>query len=83
MKDRCPYVEINGNKSTLRVVRIGVPQASLLGSRLFAIYLNDLQAAVKLGEIHLYADDTTVFVVKDTVDEAVIALNLITDDLNN
>ena len=31
----------------------------------------------------MYADDTTAFVIRDTVDEAVIALNFITEDLNN
>ena len=83
LKDRRQYVEINGSKSKLKIVEVGVPQGSLLGPRLFAIYVNDLLAAAKIGDIHMYADDTTVFVIKDTVDEAVIALHLITDDLNN
>eukprot|EP00794_Sanderia_malayensis_P000906 gene906-209_t len=83
LKDRCQYVEINGKKSKLKLVEVGVPQGSLLGPRLFAIYVNDLPTAAKIGEIHMYADDTTVSVIRDTVDEAIIAINFITEDLNN
>eukprot|EP00794_Sanderia_malayensis_P008587 gene8587-9505_t len=83
LKDRCQYVEINGKKSKLKLVEVGVPQGSLLGRRLFAIYVNDLPTAAKIGEMHMYADDTTVSVIRDAVDEAIIALNFITEDLNN
>ena len=42
MKDRTQYVELNGVKSKTRVIVYGVPQGSLLGSRLFTVYINDL-----------------------------------------
>ena len=61
LTDITQYVEINGEKSSLRSMKIGVPQGSLLGPRLFALYVNDLPSTVSIGQIHMYADDTTAF----------------------
>ena len=63
LSNRQQYVDINGTNSTLRIVEIGVPQGSLLGPRLFAIYVNDLPDATPLGYIHMFADDTTIFYI--------------------
>ena len=53
------------------------------GSKTFAIYVKDFPFCTKICEIHLYADNTTAFVVCNTTDETVIALiipaNKITD----
>ena len=68
---------MKGKHSNVTIIEIGVPQGSLLGPRPFAIYVNDFPFCTKIGEIHLYADDTTVFVVCNTIDETVIALNIL------
>ena len=47
LENRAQYVKINGKRSKLRYVKVGVPQGSNLGSRLFAIYVNDFTAAIK------------------------------------
>ena len=51
------------------------------GPRLFAIYVNDLTGVSKIGEIHLYADDTTAFVVSQIVEGAIECLNLLANDI--
>ena len=52
------YVECNGIKSRLRMLRTGVPQGSVLGLLLFLLYINDLPAISKKTLFVLFADDT-------------------------
>ena len=69
ISDRSQYMIINGVKSILRIVAIGVPQGSLLGPRLFAIYVNDLPDATPIGYIHMFTDDTTMYYIGNEVEE--------------
>ena len=64
-------MEINGKRSKLKFVKAGVPQGSNLGPRLFAIYVNGFLEAIKTGELHMFADDTNVFVISESVDMVV------------
>ena len=48
LENRVQYVEINGKRSKLKFVKVGVPQGSNLGPRLFAIYVNDFPEAIKI-----------------------------------
>ena len=77
------YVEINGKKFRLRIVEYGVPQRSLLGPRLDTIYVNDFSSSIKSGEVHLYADDTTTFVIGDNTHQVIELLNTLFEELNN
>ena len=62
-------------KSPVLEVKYGVPQGSLLGPRLFSIYVNDFPDCITQGELHLYKDDTTAFVIGDNPDDVTIKLN--------
>ena len=53
------YVEINGHKSVLCMLRTGVPQGSILSLLLFLLYINDLANFNDNIYFILFADDTT------------------------
>ena len=61
-------MEIGGQRSTEAEVRFGVPQGSLLGPRLFSIYVNDLPEVPSCGNLEMFANDTTSYCSGDSVD---------------
>ena len=61
LSNRKQFVSIDGIKSSLQDINIGVPQGSVLGPLLFLIYINDLPNAVSNVKSILFADDTTMF----------------------
>ena len=48
---------LQGSSSDWGVIRVGVPQGSILGPLLFIIYVNDLPSVIKTCDFNLYADD--------------------------
>jgi len=48
--------------STLSNIDCGVPQGSVLGPLLFLIYINDINNAVPVDSIFLFADDSNLFI---------------------
>jgi len=55
---------------------------SLLGPTLFALCANDIPSSVSSGSVFMYADETTVYCIGDSVDNAVMSLNAALADLN-
>ena len=48
-----------------------------MSPRLFSIYVNDFLESVSQGELYMYADDTTAFVIGDSTDDVVRKFNLL------
>ena len=60
LANRSQLTQKDGASSESKPVKIGVPQSSLLGPRLFITYVNDLPDSIRSGEVYVYADDTTI-----------------------
>ena len=73
-KDRTQFVLRGGSESKHCKLRFGVPQGSVLGSLLFAIYMLPLGEVIRSFGIsfHCYADDTQLFIPVEPRDSAQI-----------
>jgi len=60
----------------------GVPLGSLLGPRLYSMYSNDLPGATTNASVEMFADDTTAFCIRKTVNEVLSNIQKAIADLN-
>jgi len=60
LSERFQRVKINGTLSDPCIVRMGIPQGTVLGPILFLIYINDLYSYSATSDIISYADDTAI-----------------------
>ena len=57
---RSQTVVLNGNNSDELLVSSGVPQGSVLGPKLFLLYMNGLPDSLQ-SQVRLFADDNAVY----------------------
>ena len=82
LTERKQFCEINGVTSKLLPVSCGVPQGSLTGPRLFSIYVGDLPNCLSVGQIHMYADDTTAFCIGNSIEEVTTKMSKMLIEIN-
>ena len=70
---------MNGRESNWGVIKVGVPQGSVLGPLLFLIYINDLEKGIK-SDVKFFADDTSLFSI---VQNPVVSAENLQYDLNS
>jgi len=63
------YVDVNGKCSSLKSMGIGCVQGSILGPRLFTLYLGALAREIQHDQLVTYADDTYVIITGETLEE--------------
>ena len=80
LSSRRKTTQILGEYSESKLVKIGVPQGSLLDPRLFTTYV-DLPGSFRSGEAFMFADDTTIYTIGSSTYEVVISLQEILDQL--
>ena len=85
LSNRKQFVEVDGHKSQLKPITIGVPQGSILGPLLFLIYINDIQNCTSILTAILYADDSTFSVCLDNTDTPLTSdtINMELNKINN
>ena len=76
LSDREQITNFKGKKSHSLIIKMGVPQGSILRPLLFSIYVNSMPNCISNGIIDMYADDTTLSVSGATAHEVEQKLTL-------
>lgn len=75
LTDRKQKVKCGDVISEEKDINMGVPQGSILGPLLFALYINDLGTILKLCKCHLFADDTVIYLEGINIMEIIDTVN--------
>ena len=76
LHSRTQRVNISGHLSSPKLIKIGVPQGSCLGPLLYLLYVNDLPNISDFTFPILYADDTTLCMRGDSLNDLVNSANV-------
>lgn len=61
LQQRQQYVEFDGYRSECMNIECGLPQGSILGPKLFILYINEICEVSKKLQYVLFADDTNLY----------------------
>ena len=81
MSARKQFVQLSGYQSGTKTITYGVPQGSILGPKLFSIFVNDLPESITSGDLFMFADDTTIFTIGKSIDNIILMLQSTLDEV--
>ena len=81
MSARKQFVELSEYQSEPKTITFGVPQGSILGPKLFSIFVNDLPESITSGNVFMFADDTTIYTISKDIDNITLTLQSILDQV--
>ena len=70
LTERTQQVVVDGDYSTCKQVRSGVPQCTVLGPLMFLLYINDIGDNLNHSTIRLFADDCLLYKTVSNQDDA-------------
>ena len=75
LDNRKQYTVLNGIASDLSTVKSGIPQGFVPGPTSFSLYTSDLPEVITTATTYMYADDTTLYCIGDSIDAVIFQLN--------
>lgn len=75
LQARSQQTKYNGEVSTVKENKHGVPQGTVMGPDLFVLYINDIVNVINNCELQLFADDTILFIESEDVESVVQKIN--------
>ena len=82
LENRSQFVQYKNCDSEVLMVWCGVPQGSILGPKLFIMFINDIVNASKLFKFILFANDMNMFYCNNDINELIRQTNAELDKLN-
>lgn len=83
LNDRKQMVKCKEIVSSAKEINLGVPQGSVLGPLLFILYINDVELTLEKCNIHMFADDTIVYIEGRDLRNNVEIINKELNDVND
>lgn len=80
LSNRKIFVSIDAEESEMTDIDIGVGQESILGPLLFLMFINDMPQYLHRDNIFMYADDTSIIVQSESIEDLKIQVQRVTTD---